>query len=321
MAKGTYFPDDGRSGLFGDRVLSFELNGQKIYGGFEGNESSLAQRNIQANPTSLSGAIWDLPGEDVYWSLHVVVVNINSTLDGIIVEDGHASGADSWNYPNVTSYDEGGGCYVKAGKTITLSSCVFRNNRALSFGGAIMVEDSVGKVVATNCIFENNRIPLEYDITTTIPAGGAIKGNVQATNCRFIGNSVEATNSIEITSSLGRGGAIAGDVTVENCHFEGNIATARGGASVASGGAIEGNVVATNCSFRANRSAAAPVTGISSGGGISGGSVSAANCAFSENTSASGLIKPDGSGSGGGGAVFVNAGRSTLMNCIFVSIF
>ncbi|NJR41335.1 MAG: hypothetical protein HC767_00455 [Akkermansiaceae bacterium] len=74
MAKGTYFPDDGRTGIIGDRELSFELSGQKIYGGFAGNETSLSQRNIQANPTSLSGAIWDQPGEDIYWSLNVVKV-------------------------------------------------------------------------------------------------------------------------------------------------------------------------------------------------------------------------------------------------------
>jgi predicted outer membrane repeat protein len=319
VARGTYFPDDGKSGSFGKREFAFELNGQNVYGGFAGNETSLAQRNIQANPTSLSGAIWDQPGEDVYWSLHVVVVSNNSTLDGVIVENGHASGADSWNYPNVTSYDEGGGCYVKAGKVITLSNCVFRNNRALSYGGAIMVENSTGKVIATDCSFENNRIPLEYDITTSIPAGGAIKGNVKATNCRFTGNTVAATSFIGSTKSLGRGGAIAGDVNLENCQFDGNRVTASGKDSIASGGAIEGSVVATNCTFSLNKSTATLVTGISSGGAIAGGSVSAANCSFTENTGGSGLIKEqDGSGSGGGGAIYVSTGKSTLMNCVFV---
>jgi predicted outer membrane repeat protein len=332
VAKGTYFPDDGKTGIIGNREFSFELNGQKVYGGFAGNETSLSQRNIQANPTSLSGAIWDQPGEDVYWSLNVVKVISNSTLDGVIVENGHASGADSWNYPNVTRYDEGGGCYVEAGQTLTLSGCIFRNNRALSFGGAIMVADNTGRVIAKDCLFENNRIPLEYDITTSLPAGGAIKGNVQATNCRFIGNTVAAINFIGGTSSIGRGGAIAGDATLDNCYFSLNRVTAVAETPEASGGAVQGNVVATNSTFIANQSDAIVVENSqidpemeeepaanSSGGAISGGSVTAANCSFSENKSGAGAImETDGSGKGGGGAIFVSTGTSTLMNCVFV---
>ena len=58
VAKGTYFPDDGESGFFGDREMSFELNGQKIYGGYAGTGANPSQRNPAVNKTVLSGAIW-----------------------------------------------------------------------------------------------------------------------------------------------------------------------------------------------------------------------------------------------------------------------
>ncbi|MEO5712012.1 MAG: choice-of-anchor D domain-containing protein [Luteolibacter sp.] len=318
VAKGTYYPDEGKTGDFGDREFSFELTGQKIYGGFAGSETSLGQRNPTANPTILSGEIWDEPGEDDYWSLHVVVLNQSSTLDGLTVEKGHASGADSWAYPRDRFYDEGGGCYVRAGKTLTLNRCTFRGNRALENGGAIMVEDDAGKVVATDCRFENNSIPL-YDITLSIAGGGAIKGNVRASNCQFIGNYVTAINVVKTTTSLAKGGAISGNVTADQCKFDGNSAIASGDDSVALGGAISGDVVnLTRCSFSSNSSNATGAPGISSGGAVCGGVVSAANCYFTANAGGTGKIKDDGTGDGGGGAVYVTKGKSILANCVFV---
>jgi hypothetical protein len=328
VAKGNYYPDDGRSGQFGDRELSFEMTGQKIYGGFAGTETSLNQRNPQNNPTILSGAIWDLPDEDGYWSLHVVVVAKSSTLDGVTVENGHASGSDSWGYPPIDSYDKGGGCYVEASKILTLSGCQFRNNRALLSGGAIMVADDGGKVIATDCIFEGNSIPSYYDLIFGIASGGAIKGNVEATRCRFEANVVKVINPIGGPSSSGFGGAIAGNVSAINCQFVGNSVLPQGfdaKASVevlAAGGAIFGDVSASNCQFSANVSNAIGEFDhlTSSGGAISGGSVNAVNCSFSENSSGAGkIVLEDGTGTGGGGAVYVSAGKSILANCVFVN--
>lgn len=319
LAKGTYYPDDGETGDYGNREMSFELKGQKIYGGFAGSGANPSQRNSGANPTILSGAIWDDAGEDVYWSLHVVVSNQNSTLDGLIVEKGHASGADSWAYPRVASYDEGGGCYVTAGKTLTLNSCTFRNNRALENGGAIMVEDNAGKVIATNCRFENNSIPL-YDLTLGKVGGGAIKGNVRASNCQFVGNHISVVNIVKTSNSLATGGAISGNVTADQCVFEDNSAKAMSPEPVTLGGAIYGEVVnLTGCSFFANESIATGAPGISSGGAVCGGAVNATNCYFNGNEGGTGKIEPDGTGKGGGGAVHVSKGKSILANCVFVN--
>lgn len=321
VAKGTYYPDDGASGFFGSRRMSFELKGQKIYGGFAGNETSLAQRNPAANTTILSGAIWSGDNASDFWSLHVVVVNQNSTLDGFIVEDGHANGGHSWNYPNVTEFDRGGGCYVESGKILTLANCTFRDNRALADGGAIYVQGDSGKVIASNCKFQNNEIRLDYNITTGNSRGGAIKGNVDATNCKFISNIVNTQNFYEGTESAAFGGAIAGNVRAVNCEFSGNKVNAGGQPDIeptADGGAIFGDFTGSGCVFTGNDAYANVDKGISSGGAISGKVVKAFNCAFSGNKSGTGIAKDEEVTNGGGGAVYTGNGKSTLANCVFV---
>ena len=317
-----------------------------------GNETAPAQRNPQANPTVLSGAIWDGPNEDVYWSLHVVVVDQSSVLDGVTVADGRANGASVWSYPQISEYDEGGGCYVQGGATLTLFGCNFLGNQALQYGGAIAVKGNTGKVVATNCLFERNSIADFPFITPSIAEGGAIKGNIEATNCRFSSNSVYTNNAVGDTVATSLGGAISGDVTATRCIFSGNLVTVEAFINaltpdvnpVASGGAVYGNIVANQCTFTGNESYAPegelpaavdppvvvpPVVGppvviplvgvgVSSGGAIAGGSVVAVNCIFSQNESATGKIEDkDGTGSGGGGAIYVTNGKSSLVNCVF----
>jgi hypothetical protein len=133
LTAGVYYPDDGKTGDFGNRELAFDLDGQLIFGGFVGTETSLAQRDPELNVTVLSGAIWNQSGDDVYWSLHVTVASDSSTLDGLTVESGNASGSDSWNYPGVAFYYEGGGCYIRTGIT-AYSVTIVRSRSVARFG-------------------------------------------------------------------------------------------------------------------------------------------------------------------------------------------
>ena len=320
LTAGVYYPDDGKTGDFGNRELAFDLDGQLIFGGFVGTETSLAQRDPELNVTVLSGAIWNQTGDDVYWSLHVTVASDSSTLDGVTVESGNASGSDSWNYPGVAFYDEGGGCYLRSGKTLTLNDCIFRDNRALSFGGAIRIESDNGKVVATDCLFQDNFIPV-YDITTSVPEGGAIKGDVTATNCSFIDNSVISIPVVGTETSTARGGAISGKVTANSCVFSGNTITANGPTSVAEGGAIYGTVIASKTEFTGNTSdKTGGQNSYSTGGAITGGSLQAFNCVFDSNTSGEGYFVQNGNGRafGGGGALFLEGGNNVIANSLFI---
>lgn len=337
LAKGTYFPDDGETASFGDREMSFEVKGQKIYGGFNGTETSLSQRNPSVNTTTLSGAIWGGANASDFYSLHVVTVAKDSALDGLIVEDGHANGGHVWNYPNISSDDEGGGCYVESGNTLTLTNCTFRNNLALADGGAIMIEDRKGKVIASNCTFQGNGLPGNYSVTRGRSSGGAICGDVEATNCKFISNIVSVSHFFEGTESMGSGGAISGNVKALGCEFTSNAVFAHTNVEevepTADGGAVHGNFSGSYCVFTGNGAFVEGGPGVSSGGAVSGIDINAVNCTFVQNAGGVGIEESERNSEGeeeeeqpktvpvegGGGAVYSEGdGESKLANCVFV---
>ena len=317
VAKGTYFPDDtigiDQEIIFGDREISFEIKGQKVYGGFIGTEVNLSDRNPVANPTILTGKIWtpDLLGD--YSSLHVTLVEESSTLDGLTIQDGNANGSVSWVQPRIPKYDQGGACYVTKDKVLTLQGCTIKGNRAVQFGGAIMIEDgasgsSAGKVVATNCVFDQNTIT-PAPLGPKACEGGAIFGNVTAKNCTFSANKINSGTDAN-------GGAVRGDVDATNCVFTGNTVTANIGlAPDASGGAIFGDVTGLNSTFTGNQS-----TALRSYAGAIRGAINAANFVFSANSATRGTTDDiaKGTGLGGGGAIYTEDGVSVLINCVFV---
>ena len=153
VAAGTYKPDSS------NRSKSFNMFNENlsVYGGFNGTETSISQRNIAANPAILSG---DLIGDDtgveftsstrVDNSYHVVKITANNVvLDGFHINDGHANGSTSNAY-----------------------------------GAAVLISDTVNSIGFVNCEFNNN-----MGLT-----GGAVRGsfntnaNVNIENCRFRGN-------------------------------------------------------------------------------------------------------------------------------------
>jgi predicted outer membrane repeat protein len=302
VAGGTYYPDDGGIVTKGDRTASFTLKeGVKLYGGFAGNESGVTQRNSSLHTTELSGEIYS---EQIYWSLNVVTLSGNATLDGLTVTKGNANG-------DASPYNQGGGVFVSASKNLTAVNCVFLSNSA-SRGGAIYSSSSItitnctffsnkatddggaiysssssssSSITATNCLFSNN---------TANNNGGAILCNVSllAINCMFSGNSV-----------LGGGGAIysnmSNTIKVMNCKFLDNSSRSWGGAIFS----YSPPIIATNCIFSRNSG--------SMGGAIAVGSSSAhittTSCIFSENAA-----------SYEGGAIWSGYVVSAA-NCIFSS--
>ena len=87
VAKGIYFPTDGT-----DKNISFKLKENlSLYGGFNGTETNLTQRNWTLNETILSGNIGN-KSTNTDNSNHVVTTANQAKLDGFIVEDGYAMG-------------------------------------------------------------------------------------------------------------------------------------------------------------------------------------------------------------------------------------
>jgi hypothetical protein len=137
----------------GNRENTFYLNYTlKIYGGFAGNETSIAQRNIGLHPTRLSGDIGILnnASDNAY---HVIrAVAGDSRLDGLIIEDGNADGdGDNSSGGGMIEYPFGNAHNV-------IANCVFRNNRAAGEGGGVYEVAPLTYAVTNfiQCIFYGN---------------------------------------------------------------------------------------------------------------------------------------------------------------------
>ncbi|MDM8528872.1 DUF1565 domain-containing protein [Anaerolineales bacterium HSG24] len=130
VADGTYKPTTGT-----DRTASLTLvSGVAVYGGFNGTETALAQRDYTNNVTILSGNI-GTTGTKTDNSYHVLVGADSATIDGFTVTGGYAD-ADESDPRN----RKGGGMinYIDVtGVSPTLNNMIFDDNYAEE-GGAIL---------------------------------------------------------------------------------------------------------------------------------------------------------------------------------------
>ncbi|NOR45646.1 MAG: hypothetical protein GQ534_08690, partial [Candidatus Delongbacteria bacterium] len=128
-----YDKSEGKYNGTTEREKHFALKpNRKLYGGFDGTETTLDQRDIRANETILSGDI----GTEGYAqdnAYHVIYhylepnIDSNSVIDGFTISDGYADGA-IWD----DSYF-GGGIFNRCSSP-TISNCVIKNNYAV-WGG------------------------------------------------------------------------------------------------------------------------------------------------------------------------------------------
>lgn len=143
VAEGVYTPHAS------DRNASFVIpTGRKIYGGFAGTETAVAQRNIAANPTVLSG---DLLGNDNATILHTEATrqdnsyhviklygNIqNVVVDGFTISGGNANGGTAATCATAAAsqyyHVRGGAIYANpyaANQTVSasFSNCILEKN-------------------------------------------------------------------------------------------------------------------------------------------------------------------------------------------------
>ncbi len=177
VAEGIYYPDEGDGQVNGDSLSTFQLNispNISLYGGFNGTETSLDERNIAVNETILSGDLnQDDPStSDNTW--HVVTCDHatkGTTIDGFTITAGNASGSDPHN--------KGAGIY-SLNSQANIRNCTIKNNTATDGSG--MYNDG-SSLLIVNCIFLNN--------SATQNGGGMynINGaNPSLYNCTFSNN-------------------------------------------------------------------------------------------------------------------------------------
>lgn len=253
VASGTYLPGDAAA----DPDSTWYYIGQtlSLYGGFAGTETSIDERDIEANPTILSGDLLqdDVPGnfstnrEDN--CQHVLVVDSTAqgqvVIDGFTIRNGH-SNQDSYIDPDWFPYS--GGAIVVFDKML-LKNCTFLDNYA-SYGGAVtFLLFNPEPFLVENCTFQGNHardwggalsilgqdgveceiLNCTFDQNSCVFLGGAIltlseNAAIEITGCTFTYNQADDVD--------GWGGAsssfYSGSVYFNDCTFTGNTASTDG---------------------------------------------------------------------------------------------
>jgi hypothetical protein len=253
---GTYKPSVDANGLSGfdpkDNTFSIP-DGKKIFGGFNGTETLLSERNIYINVTKLSAdvnsddAVSGATGNTLMLNnksdnnYHAVVIlgplanSLGVVLDGFTIVCGKASSGTTFNAATGTiDNGAGSGIYVKNGNS-TISNCKIIGGNA-NVGGGIYVSGTVHNFINDSLInnygFEGGGI---YAVNSLLHVEGC---TAIANNSQYGGalNSVNTTNFIDSCYFAKNGDAFQGgalffngnDQSIRNTSFLENAG--RGGA-------------------------------------------------------------------------------------------
>jgi len=321
-----------------DRSVSFTIEAPiVIYGGFEGNESVLEERDVEANPTYLDGDIDFLTFPDgpdfadrdgnSYHVVRVVATDDEETwgsedvavLDGLIIRGGNADGS---------GFDRiGGGVLVRDLSSIPssriwllLQSTRLTDNSADSAGGGLAAYDS--SVEFRDCVIDGNRVLGETSLTTPRIVGGA---GFHASHVRATRTLIEENRAV---ASPGGGAAVTivlfepAVSTFVNVRFIENRAGETGGGLDLDVGDAE----LANCLFARNHAEAdgSSPSGIAgAGGGLAtggGNELVVVNCTFADNTAVNDLFDtgfPPTFDDGHGAGVYRHSGSTlTIRNTV-----
>ncbi len=270
IAAGTYTPGTTITSLF-----NLNRNGVSLYGGFNGTESLLSERDPSTNITILSG---DLNQDDTGTeysganrsdnAARVLVVNNPSCLiDGLTITGGHAVG-------NNNTVEEGSAIYIN-NANFTIKNCVIADNvvsrggvvRAINRTGDLKIEETIISnnlgtfapvfygsasttlnVNFTNCLIRSNR---KEGGSTTSPGvvwfrqdtGGTVRGTL--TNCTVVDNLSQNTNNSTAIVATRLGSGIS-ELRVNNSIFQGNVAMSGTSSSMMTSIGLHANTTPAN---------------------------------------------------------------------------
>lgn len=198
VATGTY-----KATTTNDRTISFVMkNGVNLYGGFSGVETTINQRNISSNPTTLSGDIGAIGdnADNTNTIMRVTSITSGLTIDGFRIISGRGSGCAGIALNNNTGI-------------ININNCFFFDNFGGTSGAIFLAYQGNYTVNVFNCDFISN-----------ISVNGVIftddsNNNLNVINCRFKGS---VSGGITVLDFLG------GNLTVDKCIITNNTATQTG---------------------------------------------------------------------------------------------
>ena len=215
------------------RHNAFEMvEGLSVYGGFNGTEDEISQRNLKENPTILSGNIGDttINSDNCY---HVVVFSdygkSPTKLDGFIICDGNANGSISDNvYVNggLIESDCGGGIYNRInheffeqeGYGLYVYNTIIRSNVARLGAGLFNVGSFKDYQTKNNNSFVYNS--LIFSNIANYGAGIYNKGynDFVLQNATIVNNKLSGSNHVK-----GGGGGIFNDYTDQHVTINNSI--------------------------------------------------------------------------------------------------
>lgn len=319
VARGTYTPTQDINGGTGNaQTRTFRIRSNvKVYGGFEGYESSIDDPNrafgtpVGRSPSVLSG------GGNSY---HVVSFSqvSNCRLDGFTIRSGNASGtgADS---RGAGIYNDGSGTVILGGSsTPNLANCFIEQNQATGEGAGMYNDGQTFGIASpylTNCTFFDNTATGNGGAVTNVGSSSG-SASPEFVNCLFVQN---AGNSGGAVYNMATQGQVSPRFT--DCSFSRNNALGSSGDGAGGGmytRCFPGNatIVIERCQFldnTANLGAAIQNLGwASSNAGTTGIQLFLHNSVISRNRDRNGFT---------GGAVrsygLFGGGNLSVLNCTF----
>ncbi|MBU4486274.1 MAG: hypothetical protein KKD38_05045, partial [Candidatus Delongbacteria bacterium] len=150
VAKGVYKPNSwpNNDGENTERDKHFVIY-YGVYGGFNGTETDISQRDIKKNETILSGDI-GVEGDNSDNCYNVIKVSnfiflpeYNHIIDGFTITGGNSN--SDWGY---------GAGMLYTSSAPTIRNCTFRNNHSISGGGAVAnMFNYDTSIIIENCLF------------------------------------------------------------------------------------------------------------------------------------------------------------------------
>ena len=172
IAEGTYKPG---LNLNPGRGVSFDLPANvPVYGGFDGTETSVDQRDYQLNQTILSGDIGTagVLTDNSYNILVADSIGADFMVDGLVIEQSYANGG-------VNATQRGGAISILNAANFFIRNSYIKNNYSLNHN--VFVDNVSESCEFVNCIFQANN---------SNDKGGAIgyESDIYAENCAFVLN-------------------------------------------------------------------------------------------------------------------------------------
>ena len=301
VAAGTYYPGPSREATF------HLISGVTVYGGFPVGGGELENRDLELNPTILSGDI-GTPRNNSDNVFHVVTASETdetTIIDSIYIKYGNAN--------STTPNDRGGGMYNDTGSP-TLNKIIFDSNNAMYGGGmhnyvgsnpllkdvtfinntatTTISGSALGGAIynrSSNSKFEYVKF-INNSATGRIARGGAVyidKGSSIFVNVSFQNNTVEGLTSHANGNGGGGMYCFGGEVLILNVTVHGNTSIQNGTYSSGGGGGIyviESDVTLMNTEFHNNHAFGEEVYGGRGGGLLNeAGNIKIINSTFTDN--------------------------------------